>query len=481
MLKEIVVSFMLVALFVNFNPIYSQENVKIIKSEFKLDNEGRTDALKNIRYGDFYYEQHTQGSYQKALSYYLLSFEYNSNNPELNYKIGVCYIESIFGSKSLSFLQSAYDTKKSVASDIEFYLGRALQLNYQFDKAIIHYTTYKNTVTSDAYKSSVVSKKIFECKNGIKIIETPEKVVITNLQILNSTSKEYGSLINADGSKMYFSSRRPNKTGGIDQKDDQYFEDIYVANKDSIMWGYPKNLKSLNTAGHDDAVGLSHDGNTLILYYSGDLYHSELKGESWSKPKPFPKTINSNEVESSACFSLDGKTLYFVRGKDPDPQKSNGDIYFSKQNTDEEWSEAEKLPDNINTPYDEDGLFMFANGTTMYFSSKGHNSMGGYDIFKTQINDDGTFTDPENMGYPLNSPDNDIYFVMEANNTIGYFTAIRDDSYGFTDIYQIRFGHNMYLNSEDNLIASIAKPIIEINLEKEVENRLSDKSERTYH
>lgn len=469
MTKKIVFITLFFAIFRSYNVTFSQEDVKIIKSEFKLKKDGTSQALKNIKYGDYYYEQHTQGSYQKALKYFLEAYEYNANNPELNYKIGICYLESIFGAKSLKFLQSASDAKKDVATDIEFQLARALQLNYEFDKAIEYFEAYKTVISDDVYMSSVVTKKILECKNGKKLVENPKKLVITNLKILNSSSKDYGSLITADGSKMYFSSRRPNKTGEIDLKDDQYYEDIYVAKKDSIYWDYPKNLKSLNTPTHDDAVGLSHDGNVLILYYSGDLYHSELKGKSWTSPKPFPKAINSKQIESSACFSLDGRTLYFVRGKDPDPRISNGDIYYSQLDKDDKWTEAQKLPDNINTPFDEDGLFMFADGKTMYFSSKGHNSMGGYDIFKTTINEDGTFSDPVNMGYPLNTPNNDIYFVMEANNYIGYFTTVRDDSYGFTDIYQVRFtGRNMFLSSEDNLIASSANPTIEVNLEKSV-------------
>ncbi|MBN2892098.1 MAG: OmpA family protein [Bacteroidales bacterium] len=458
-----------VVLILSANNSYAQEDVKINKSEFKLKKKGTGDALKNIKYGDYYYEQHTQGSYLKALNYYLEAFEYNPDNAELNYKIGVCYLESIFGAKSLSFLQASYNAKSNVASDVEFYLGMALQLNYKFDEAISLFKKYLPKISADAYKTSVVNKKIYECQNGKILNEKQQRLIITNMNVLNSSSKEYGSLITADGSKMYFSSRRPNKTGDIDLKDDQYFEDIYVSEKDSSSWGVVKNLKSLNTAGHDDAVGLSHDGNTLILYYSGDLFFSELNGDQWSNPKPFPKTINSKEIESSACFSLDGQTLYFVRGKDPDPMKSNGDIYFSKKDEKGEWGVAAKLPDNINTPYDEDGLFMFADGQTIYFSSKGHNSMGGYDIFKTTINDDRTFSDPENMGAPLNTPSNDIYFVMESNNTIGYLTTIRDDTYGFTDIYQVRFtGRNMFMNSEDNLIASIANPITEVNLEKKV-------------
>jgi outer membrane protein OmpA-like peptidoglycan-associated protein len=448
--------------------IVAQQDVKILRSEFRLSKKGTSKALKNIRYGDFFYEQHTQGGYRKALDFYLEANEYNSENPELNYKIGVCYIESIFGAKALPFLQNSYSKKIDVAVDVEFYLAHSYQLNYLFEDAIVLYNSYLVGL-SDAHKINVIKKRIFECESGLELMKDKQKLLITNMIAFNSSSKDYGSLITADGKKMYFTSRRPNRTGGIDPKDDQHFEDIYYIEKENIYWGTPQNLRALNTPGHDGAVGLSHDGNTLILYYNGDLFYSELKGDSWSRPVAFPTTINTNQVESSACFSLDGNTLYFVRGKDPDPKKSNGDIYYSRRAENGQWGEAFRLPDNVNTPYDEDGLFMFADGKTLYFSSKGHNSMGGYDIFSTTINEDGSFSDPVNLGYPLNTPDDDIYFVMESNNHTGYFTSARSDSKGYTDIYQVRFvGRNMFFSSEDNLIASIAQPTTEINLEKNV-------------
>lgn len=463
--KKIIV---ILLLLFSFSNIFSQENVKIIKSEFKLQKDGTSEALKNIKYGDYFYTQHTQGSYDKALKFYLLANNYNSNNAELNYKIGVCYLESVSPFKSLSFLKKAQNIKNNVALDIYFYLGKAYQANYQFDTAIYYYEQYEETIIDNPIKVKHIDKKIIECRNGKKFISKANNVIITNLSVLNSQYKDYASLLSADGSKMFFSSRRPNTTGDIDPQDDQYFEDIYFSQKDSTNWSPPVNVGSLNTPGHDDAVGISADGNTLILYKNGDLYYSTLRGDEWSQPKAFPKQINSNEIESSACFSLDGATLYFVRGKSPDYFVSNGDIYMSKRDSSGKWSEAIKLPDNINSEYDEDGLFMFADGKTLYFSSKGHNSMGGYDIFKTTINTDGTFSDPENLGFPINTPNNDIYFVMEPNNRIGYYTSQKADALGYTDIYQIFIKGKLFLSSEDNLLASITEPINETNMEAKV-------------
>ncbi|MEA3451841.1 MAG: OmpA family protein, partial [Bacteroidota bacterium] len=441
----------------------------IEKNEFKLQKKGANKALKNIKYGDFYYEQNTQGTYERAIKYYLIAFQYNPNNPELNYKIGICYIKSVMGFESLEYLQKAFDTKNNVAYDIEYFLARAYHLNKKFNKAIEYYTKYKSNVANDPMQIIDIDKKIKECQSGKVLVAKPIIVRISTPENINSSDKDYASLISADGSNMYFSSRRPNTTGDIDPNDGQYFEDIYSSKKDSIKWSKPKNVRGLNTPGHDDVVGLSQDGNTLILYKNGDLFFSKLKGDRWSIPKAFPKEINSKQIESSACFSPDGNILYFVRGKNPIFKESNGDIYYSKLNKDNEWTEAVKLPDNINSPYDEDGIFMFADGKTLYFSSKGHNSMGGYDIFKTTLIDSNTFSNPVNLGYPINSPDNDIYFVLAANNITGYFTSVRQNSKGYTDIYSVNFfGQALFLNSEDNLIASIASPIDEINPENKV-------------
>ncbi len=442
-----------------FQILEAQINVKIKKSEFDTGEKGLSEAMKNIKFGDYFFDMHTQGSYQKALNYYLKAYLYNQDNAALNYKIGICYIKSVTGYKALPYLQDAFDENENITADLDYFLGLALQLNYKFDEAIKFYNKYLKNDDLTTFQRKQTQKRIFECNSAKKLIKKPVFVKITNLDVINSEYKDYASLITADGSKMYFSSRRPNTTGGISEEDDQYFEDIYFSEKDSIFWTKPQNVRSLNTPGHDDVVGLSHDGNTLILYMNGDLYYSENKGENWTNPKAFPKVINSKEIESSACFSINDSILYFVRGKSTNPEKSNGDIYYSKLSPEGKWGEPVKLPPNINSPYDEDGLFMFADGKTLYFSSKGHNSMGGYDIFKTTINDDGSFSDPVNIGYPINTPDNDIYFVMEPNNTIGYYTSARKDSKGYTDIYQVRFTGNLFLSSEDNLIAGIAQPV----------------------
>ncbi len=450
--------------------LVAQDDVKISRSEFVIKGKpGLSQAMKDIRYGDYFYNKKTKGTYGKALEYYLKAYEYNPDNPALNYKIGISYLYSFSKKKSLEYLQKAYNENPKVADDILYNLAQAYQYNYKFDKAIELFRQFTKTQKykkSDFYRF-MVNKKIVECNNAKELIKDSINVVITDMSELNSKYEDYGPVITADGEKIYFTSRRPNADNMIDPNDGQYYEDIYKSDKDQGYWQTPKNVgKPLNSPTHDAVVGLSHDGQTMIIYRDGDLYWSKLQGKEWSWPKPFPKVINTDQVESSACFSLDGNTLYFVRGKRPDPLKSNGDIYYSIKDDKGKWSKPVKMPENVNTPYDEDGLYMHPDGRTLYFSSKGHNSMGGYDIFKTVLQDDGTWSDPVNIGYPVNTPDDDIYFVLSGDGKTGYYSAAREDTKGSTDLYVINFRiYKPKLVTEDNLLAGIAQPVKETSVE----------------
>ena len=449
------------------NNIFAQENIKIDKKIFKTEKSGVAKAMKKIKYGDHFFVENTEGSYLKSLNYYLEANDYNSENPILNYKIGVCYIESIQKKVSLKYFEKAYQKNSTVAKDIKYYLAQALHYNYKFEEAIKLYEEYKK---ENPDKNKIIDKKIAECKYGIELVKNEVPVIITNVSIINSKYKDYSPLITADGEKLIFTSRRENSTGALlDLYDNQYYEDIYFAKSKDNKWKLPKNIGSpLNSDNHDATVGLSNDGQKLITYSGGDLYISNLRGRKWSKPKALPKTINTKEIESSACFSYDGNTIYFVRGKTASIE-SNSEIYYCQKDENENWGNAKKLDNTINSPYDEDGVFMHPDGKTMYFSSKGHNSIGGYDVFKSEQNEDGSWSEPENLGYPINTPDDDIYFVLTANKKIGYYSAVKDDTKGYNDIYQITFLNgtdNLILNSEDNLIASITNPSSETSIDK---------------
>jgi len=234
-----------------------------------------------------------------------------------------------------------------------------------------------------------------------------------------------------------------------------------------------KNMgKPVNTKDHDATVGLSNSGNNLFIYQNGDLFESALIGNVWSDPAPFPKVINSSYMESSASPSYNFREIYFVSSR-TDNSYGGKDIFKTTRSSAESnrWSDAINLGNTINTNYDEEGAFIHPDGKTLYFSSKGHNSMGGYDIFTTTLQQNGTWSTPENLGYPVNTPDDDVFFVVEASGKYGFYSSVRSDGYGETDIYRITFlGEEkpVVLSTEDNLIASIAQPVKEIVLEEQI-------------
>jgi len=243
-----------------------------------------------------------------------------------------------------------------------------------------------------------------------------------------------------------FTSARDNTTGGkTDDRDLNFFEDIYISNKSGDIWRDASNPgKPLNTDSHDAIVGVSPDGKHALIYKGedngGDIFECRINEEGeWGKPKRLPKEINTKYHESSASFSPDMEALYFVSDK---PDGFGGkDIYYTslriKGNKEKlDYEDAVNLGAVINTRYDEQGVFMDVEGKTLYFSSKGHNTMGGYDVFKTTLKN-GKWTKPVNLGYPINTADDDIFFSFSRDGRHAYYSSFDPDGYGNRDIYMI--------------------------------------------
>ena len=413
----------------------------INQNTFKTKAEGFADAWKAVKNGNKFFDTNIQAQFGDALPYYMEAYKYNSANPELNYRIGVCRLSSNDKESALPYLRTAYNSNPALAPMLPFYLARAEMLNMKFDSAEIHFDEFsKNKTALAKIGSAIVKQYKDQCAIGRQLVQNPVDVTITNIATINSKWPDYSPIITADESMMLFTSRREGSSNNkTDAVDGIYNEDIYVSYNVNGEWQAPKNAgRNLNTDAHDATVAISPDGLSLLTYTMGDLYISYLKNDDWTKPEKLPATINSELIENSACFSYDGNTIYFIRGRHQDPAKSNGDIYVSHK-TDGKWGKAIKLPPNINTKYDEDGVYMLPDGKTLIFSSKGHNSMGGYDIFKTTLKSDGTWTDPVNLGYPINTPADNVYYVLSADGKTGYYSAERSDSKGYTDIYKVSY------------------------------------------
>ncbi|GAB2769653.1 outer membrane protein OmpA-like peptidoglycan-associated protein [Hymenobacter luteus] len=444
----------------------SAQNVEFSKDRFGNDKEGLKTAQKEIKTGDEFYDLDPP-RYEQALPHYLAAQKFNPNNAQLNLKIGDCYLHSGFKPRALEYLQKAYQLSPDVDPRIHYLLGRGLHLNAKWDEAIAEYkrATPAGGAKNTAGFTQDIQKKIRECENGRKLAAKPSRVFIDNAGPgVNSPYPEYGPVITADESVILFTSRRPASTGG--QKDPEtggFFEDIYTSTRTTQgNWVDARNLgESVNTEGHDATVGLSPDGQRLLVYLEdngGDLHEANLRGAEWRKPQRLGSRINSKAHESSAAYTPDGRSLYFVTDKEGG--LGGRDIYRIEM---EGRGPAVNLGSVINTQYGEEGVFLHPDGKTMYFSSEGHNSMGGYDIFKS-VYQNGRWSAPENLGWPINTPDDDVFFVISASGRHGYYSSFRDDGLGSKDIYQITFlgpEKPPLLSQEDQLLASRVQPVKE--------------------
>lgn len=439
------------------------QNVDFTKANFSSKEEGLKEALSNIKKGDDIYRA-GPFMYYKSLEYYLKANDFNPNNALLNYKIGTCYLHSAFKQNALSYLLKAKALNPEVNNKLYYYLGRAYHLRMEWATAIEQFELYKKKIAETREDNIGLNpdKKIRECKSGMELMKDTLRFTklhdslrykIENMGAnVNSEYADYRPVISADESVLIFTARRSNTTGGgMDPYDGKYYEDIYISNNEKGTWSESKNLGDpINTSNrHDATCGISVDGQKLYIYLddtydgSGNIYECKLAGHTWSEPEKLPNEINSRYHESSASPSPDGKSIYFcsenlLKGKG----QGNHDIFKATQvitNGKVTWTEPENLGAAINTDYDERTVFIHPDGKTLYFSSDGHNSMGGFDMFKSVFNDSAKkWSAPVNLGYPVNTPDDDLDFVVSASGKHAYYASIRPGGFGEKDIYRIR-------------------------------------------
>lgn len=444
---------------------YSQQFVKVSKNEFKTENEtGLEEAWKSIHEGDKLFKA-GKGTYRDAREFYLFAHRYNDKNAELNYKIGVCYLYSDDKYESIKYLRDAYLIKENVGVDIHFLLARAYHLTNEFDRAIEEYNKYLEALHPKkvAQESTRIKRFIEECENGKVLVEDPLRVIINNMgKNINSEADDYNSIFTANDSQMFFTSRRQHhEKARRSAYDNKYFEDIYISKKINGGWGKAENVgKTINNPKHNNAaVGLSPDDKHLYICRGdkdgGDIYESKYKDGKWTSPHSLPSRFNTKYRETSISISPDQKYLFFVSSN---PKESIGgrDIYVALKNSQGRWEKPENMGDKINTPYDEECVHIAPDGHSLYFSSKGHNSMGGYDVFKSVKNDLGEWAPPENLGYPINTPDDDVFYTVPPTGKSAYYSANRMGGLGERDIFRIVFlgaEKEIFMSTEDILIA----------------------------
>ena len=419
-------------------------------------------------------------NFRLALDEYLIANQFNPNSATLNYKIAVCYYnipsQKLMG---VTYIEKAQKLNPVCDIMLNYYWGRLLHLTSRWDEAISAYRNYLSSLNSDPSKNkdkiADMNRKIGECINGKEYVKNPQRVFIDNLsKSVNSSDPEYTPIITADESVMLFTSRRSTTTGGGKDQDNQFFEDLYKTENINGSWTNPVNMgKPVNSEDHDATAGLSPDGQKLYVYRptkGGDIYESILKGSVWSEPERMNKNINSDGHESSVSLSGDGKKLYFISDKKEEGSVGNRDIWVSTIDEKGKWGKSVNLGPGVNTMYGEEGVFVHPDGKTIYFSSQGHKTMGGYDVFKI-VFENGTWSQPINLGYPINGPDDDVFFVISASGKHGYFASNKADGQGEKDIYKITFlgpEKPLAISNEDNLLAGRTAPIKQVQAQQTV-------------
>lgn len=468
-------TFLLIAAFQFFSMgwISAQYEIRVPRSSLKVTSEGLLDAMQNINDGDNWVRR-GKGAIPQAIECYKKAYDYNKNCAELNLKIALCYMRSDQKFKAIDYVKASYQKDSTIYKDILLLFGRAYHYNLEFDKAIEKYDAFYKLLgrREQKKKAEMLYKYIDECKVGKEMVSHPKRVVFMNLgDSINSVHDDYNSLVLNNDSMMYFTSRRPwGKKPKPDKAFYMYNENIYLSYKNGVSWSKGEYLKDegFNTKRNEAIVWASKDGNTRYLYdgyrHNGDILISYFKKGSWTHPKKIKRGFNTDLSETSFTITKDGNTIYFVSN---DPRKNIGgkDIYFSHRNKKGKWESPANLGTVINTKYDEEAVSLSSDEKVLYFSSKGHNGMGGYDVYHSEMDANGNWMKPENLGYPINTTDEDLFYRPTDINKIAYFSARRIDSRGGFDIYKIIYlgaEKKMVLSSEEQLSAYFDKPINEI-------------------
>ena len=402
---------------------------------------------------------HAKGGYRDVIPMLLSLYKQDATNMNLAFKLGVCYrgsrrckAEAIpYFTKAVTdvtanYKGSSYKEKKAPLIAYK-YLGDAYHFNYQFDKAIEAYQKYIAIMAENKGMNEAllveINRDIEMCKTGKRLVANPINIKIQNMgATVNSLYADYSPVLSADQQTLFFTSRREGSTGGLKDEDGNFMEDIYRSTKTSTGWSNAVNIGApINTESNEASVGISPDGQTILIYKDdngdGNIYSTTLNGDIWGTPIKLNDHINTKYWEPSAAFSADGNTLYFVSNK---PGGFGGrDLYISKKTPEGDWAKAVNMGSTINTPYDEDSPFMHADGVTLSFSSNGHNTMGGFDVFNSILSKDSVWSEVMNIGYPINTTDDDVFYVISPDGLNAYFSSFREGGFGEKDNYMATF------------------------------------------
>ncbi|NLR89572.1 OmpA family protein [Flammeovirga agarivorans] len=368
---------------------------------------------------------------------------------------------------------------------VNYWLGKNYQLSTQFDKAVVAYQKARGELAKldeDALKEAKknagyqnytieeLDRFIEQSQRGTAFMEQADDKLMLNLSLANTYLPDITPIITVDAQRLYFTSHRQDISSHheLDPHDQLPYQDVfYMDRREDGYWGSPKEFVEINTEEHDAAIALTADGNQLFMYRSvgastvnpGDIYEVHRKGKKWTSPKPISAPINSSALETHMSMSSDGKVIIFTSNRTDKNAHGGKDLYIVRQLPNGEWAEPQNMGDKINTDLDEESPYIHPDGKVLYFSSQGHHSIGGFDVFKVDIDlKTGELGELEQLNYPVNSPSDDLFYVMSADGSESYFSSVREEGMGGFDIYCVK-------NNESNV-----RKVVFFNLKVNTEN-----------
>jgi flagellar motor protein MotB len=377
-----------------------------------------------------------RGEVDKALKIYQELYSKSPNDPKIQFRVGISHLSTNTKFQALPYLEKAFESDPAVDADIHYYLGMAHQLHSHFNSAVRHFNEYKK---KNKRLTTIANHKIRECELGDSLMRNPVLCIIKVLEWpVNSPYQDYGSVLNREETELYFTSARDTTKTDLRFRN-TYFEDILKAEKEGGSWSVPAKISSnVNDEYHDAVTYLSPDGKTMLLYYergNGDIYQTLFDGVEWSIPAPLEGEINSNSWETSGCVSPDGRKLFFA--SDRPGGYGDLDIYSCTKLDNGKWSKPLNLGPGVNTKGSEDAPFIHSDGT-LFFGSDGHPGLGSTDIFKSELKE-GKWQKAVNLGYPINTPESDSFFFLSEDKKRGYFSSVRNEGIGYSDICEVTF------------------------------------------
>ncbi len=416
--------------------------------------------------GDLLFED-----YAEALPKYLSLLQIYPENYNLYFRIGQCYLNTPGEKdKAITWLESAAQninpgyrrgrlSETGAPYDALYFLANAYRIGTHFDKALETYERFLREVDTEVYDIELVRFEMQTCHNARQMMRKPLHVADRNVgSPINSRFSEFNPVTSSDENTLVF-------TRAL-----QFYDAVFWSTRENGIWSEPENLNPVLGVDQDYyPSSLSHDGNTMLLYridnYDGNIYESRFEGESWSNVTKLNNNINTKYWESHATMTRDGRRIYFTSNR----RESIGglDIFMAERDSTGDWGPAVNLGPEVNTVYNEDTPFLANDDRTLFFSSRGHFNIGGYDVFRADLGADGRWSTPVNIGYPVNTPDDDLFFIPLGKGDRGYYSRFDDEGYGrmdlfSCDIYSERNPRNFIVTgraSVSNLLAEFSEPV----------------------